>query len=48
MKKYTFKVYLAGRGREVYRIIEMTGEKTLDDLCEFILESFDFIHDTSV
>ena len=24
MKKYTFKVYLAGRGKEVYRVIEMT------------------------
>jgi len=44
MKKYTFKVYPAGRGREVYRVIEMTGEKALNDLCEFILESFDFEH----
>lgn len=45
MKKYTFKVYPADRGMEAYRVIEMTGEKTLDDLCEFILESFDFIHE---
>ncbi len=27
MKKYTFKVYPAGLSREVYRVIEMTGEK---------------------
>lgn len=45
MKKYTLKVYPAGRGREVFRTIEISGKKTLDDLCEFILWSFDFIHE---
>lgn len=44
-KKYTFKVYPAGRGREVYRVIEMSGTETLDTLCEFILETFNFIHE---
>ncbi len=42
MKKYTFKIYPAGRAREVYRVIEMTGEKTLNDLCRSILDAFDF------
>jgi hypothetical protein len=45
MRKYTFKIYPAGRSREAYRVIEISGEKTLDDLCEFILETFDFIHE---
>jgi hypothetical protein len=45
MRKYTFKIYPAGRSREAYRVIEMSGEKTLDNLCEFILETFDFIHE---
>jgi hypothetical protein len=44
-KKYTFKVYPSGLGRDVYRVIEISGDKTLDDLCEFILETFDFIHE---
>ena len=42
MKKYTFKIYPAGRCREAYRVIEMAGEKTLENLCEYILECFDF------
>ena len=29
----------------MYRVMEMMGEKTLDDLCGFILESFDFTHE---
>jgi hypothetical protein len=45
MRKYTFKIYPAGRSREAYRVIEISGEKTLDNLCEFILETFDFIHE---
>jgi hypothetical protein len=45
MRKYTFKIYPAGRSREAYRVIEISGGKTLDDLCEFILETFDFIHE---
>lgn len=41
--KYTLKVYPAGMGREVYRIIELSGDDTLDDLCRVIISSFDFI-----
>ena len=43
MSRYTLKVYPAGQGRNVYRIIEISGNDTLDRLCEFIMESFDFI-----
>ena len=45
MSRYTLKVYPAGQGRSVYRIIEISGKDTLDRLCEFIMESFDFIHE---
>lgn len=45
MKKYTFRIYPKGRGREVYRVIEFPGEETLDELCECILEAFDFVHE---
>lgn len=45
MAKYTLRVYPAGLGRTVYRTIEISGKETLDRLCEFILESFDFIHE---
>jgi hypothetical protein len=45
MRKYTFKIYPAGRSREAYRVIEMSGDKTLDDLCGCILQAFDFIHE---
>ena len=45
MSRYTLKVYLAGQGRSVYRIIEISGKDTLDRLCEFIMESFNFIHE---
>lgn len=43
--KYTFKVYPAGRSREVYRIIEISGNHTLDDLCDAILDAFGFINE---
>lgn len=43
MKKYTLKVFPAGCGREVYRVIEISGEHSLDDLCEAILSAFDFL-----
>ena len=43
VKKYTLKVYPKGRGREVYRVLEICGEDTLMDLCDVILDSFDFI-----
>lgn len=42
-KKYTLKVYPAGNGKEVYRVIEISGEHSLDDLCGIILSTFDFI-----
>lgn len=42
-KKYTLKVFPAGAGRQVYRVIEMSGEHSLDDLCRIIVSSFDFI-----
>ena len=45
MAKYTFKVYPAGQGRTTYCTMEISGKETLDRLCEFILESFDFIHE---
>ena len=45
MAKYTFKVYPAGQSRTAYRTMEISGKETLDRLCEFILESFDFIHE---
>lgn len=41
-KQYLIKVYPIGLGREVYRNIEISGEDTLDRLCQIILESFDF------
>lgn len=40
--KYTLKVYPAGRGRTVYRVIELTGETTLKKLCHIILDAFAF------
>ena len=42
-KRYTMKYYPAGRGREVYRTIEIYGNETLDELCRIIIGSFDFI-----
>ena len=37
------KIYPAGRGCDVYRNIEICGNSTLNQLCQVILESFDFI-----
>ena len=45
MARYTFKVYPAGQGRTAYRTMEISGKETLDRLCEYILESFGFIHE---
>ena len=42
-KKYSMKVYPAGRGRDVYRNIEICGDESLNRLCGIILEAFDFI-----
>ncbi len=45
MKRYTFKVYPKGLGREVYRVFTFSGESTLDSLCIEILGQFDFIYE---
>ena len=45
MARYTLKVYPAGQGRSIYRTIEISGKDTLDRLCEFIICSFDFVHE---
>ncbi|MBO5354202.1 MAG: plasmid pRiA4b ORF-3 family protein [Lachnospiraceae bacterium] len=42
---YTLKVYPAGLGRTVYRVIEIAGNETLDKLCETILDAYDFTYD---
>lgn len=42
-KQYSIKVYPAGKGRDVYRNIEICGDETLDQLCKTILDAFDFI-----
>lgn len=44
-RQYSMKVYPAGRGRDVYRNIEICGAHTLDQLCEVILDAFDFINE---
>ena len=41
--QYSMKIYPAGRGRDVYRNIEICGNSTLNQLCQVILEAFDFI-----
>lgn len=41
--QYSIKVYPAGKGRDVYRNIEICGDETLDQLCRIILDAFDFI-----
>ena len=40
---YTLKVYPGGMSRSVYRVIEISGSDTLDQLCGVILDSYDFI-----
>ena len=41
-KKYTLKVFPTGAGREIYRIIEISGDYSLDDLCSAILSAYEF------
>ena len=41
-KQYTLKVYPAGMSREVYRVIQISGKATLDNLCYTILSAFHF------
>ena len=43
--KYTLKVYPAGGGRSIYRILEVCGTSSLDALCSAILRAFDFSQD---
>lgn len=40
MNKYRLKVYPKGRGREIYRVIEISGSESLDNLCSAIIETF--------
>ncbi len=42
-KVYSMKVYPLGKGREIYRNIEISGKNTLNQLCSIILDSFDFL-----
>ena len=41
--QYSIKVYPEGRGRDVYRNIEICGDEKLEQLCKTILDAFDFI-----
>ena len=43
MKKYQMKVYPKGLGRNVYRVLEICGKDTLMELCDAIMDAFDFI-----
>ena len=42
---YTLKVYLPRRSREIYRVLAICGDETMDCLCDAILNAFDFDHD---
>lgn len=44
-KQYTLKVYPAGMGNSVYRVMEVSGKDTLEDLCDTILFAYDFMND---
>ena len=44
-KQHLLKVYPVGRGREVYRNIQICGDSTLNNLCQVIIDSFDFTDD---
>jgi hypothetical protein len=39
---YTFYVRLKGKRPKTYRLLQIDGLNTLADLCDLILESFDF------
>ncbi len=41
-KQYLLKVYPVGRGREVYRSLEISGDRTLTELCGVIIDAYDF------
>lgn len=40
--RYTLKIHPEGWGRIAYRIIEICGTDTLNQLCSVILDAFDF------
>lgn len=42
-KQYILKVYPPGYSREIYRTIQISGKDTLDELCNTVITSFDFI-----
>jgi hypothetical protein len=42
-KQYILKVYPPGHSREIYRTIQISGRDTLDELCNTVITSFDFI-----
>ena len=42
MLRYTLKVYPAGAGRQIYRVIEIDGKESLKKLCSVILTAYDF------
>ena len=44
-QRYTLKIYPTGLGRTVYRVIEIYGKESLDNLCKAIIKSFDFTFD---
>lgn len=43
--RYTLKVCPKGRYRDVYCVIEISGDNSLDDLCSVILNAFHFDDD---
>ena len=45
VNQYVLKVYPLGLGNEVYRTLEICGDSTLDQLCDAIMEAFDFFHE---
>jgi hypothetical protein len=42
---YTFYVRLKGKSPKTYRLLQIDGLNTLADLCNLILEAFDFDHE---
>lgn len=45
VNQYVLKVYPLGLGNEVYRTLEICGDSTLDQLCDAIMEAFDFFQE---
>ncbi len=44
-REYKIKVYPKGRGRDIYRVIQVEGDMDLDYLCYRILTAFDLDQD---